>query len=932
VVKSLQSLAQDWQALSPLLDEALALPTEDRAAWLERLGPQAEGLRPRLRELLDLQDDVRTRGFLEALPVLPGLQAPALAVQVGDQVGPYRLVDEIGRGGMGTVWLAERADGLLKRRCALKLPLLAWSDSLRDRMAQERDILAGLDHPHIARLLDTGVDDQGRPFLALEHVQGEPIDAWMDARKLPVRERVALFVQVVDAIRYAHANLVIHRDLKPSNILVTAQGQAKLLDFGIAKLLSDASAGEPSDLTLTGQRLLTPRYASPEQILGQRLTAASDVYSLGVLLHELLCGQPPYAAGKTPDKLPEQAVLEADVRAPSRLGADAAAAARRGTTPDKLVRQLRGELDAIVLRALARAPQERYSSAESLQSELLAWLEGRPVQARNPGPLAVAWKFVMRHRVATSGLLATLVMAIVAAGMAWKSEQEAERTGKARDFFLDILRSATPLRKEGREPSVRELLLEAEAAIPDRFVGQPALELVAQQEIARLWAGFGEHRKQLAALERRAAALASTGDAAALAETVLEQASVSLELLQDPEQARRNLDRFETISAQHKLGAATHFWHAYWRGWVEFRLSNFPESKRWFDRAHSQAGELPSPFPSALALRAGGVVAGRMGQWKESDQALMELSDLTRKARVGWDNAQLRAVRWELATDMLSRGKYIDGWSELQQLVQADEATYGRFNFIALREQTAWLQWCVRLRQEKLAASWLEARAAHLTTVAAPAPSGEWLLQEAQIYSLVGDNDRARERIQLARERGSSMPLGARRDELMFRVDEARARVAVAKGNVHELGQIANSMQAGDLHPGAGYASRRHAATRLQIQGFYARLQGDQIRAVAAFIGAAEELERLMGPAHPEVWALQLNLSMARWQLTRQQGPAQEAARSARALLGALPPEHPAALKASEVAAAFETWLQSEEHQASTFHRLTQLDRVVIFF
>jgi hypothetical protein len=166
----------------------------------------------------------------------------------------------------------------------------------------------------------------------------------------------------------------------------------------------------------------------------------------------------------------------------------------------------------------------------------------------------------------------------------------------------------------------------------------------------------------------------------------------------------------------------------------------------------------------------------------------------------------------------------------------------------------------------------------------------------------------------------------------MFRVDEARARVAVAKGNVHELGQIANSMQAGDLHPGAGYASRRHAATRLQIQGFYARLQGDQIRAVAAFIGAAEELERLMGPAHPEVWALQLNLSMARWQLTRQQGPAQEAARSARALLGALPPEHPAALKASEVAAAFETWLQSEEHQASTFHRLTQLDRVVIFF
>ena len=251
---ALSRLAADWPRINALLDEALSLPAPDRAGWLRSLPEADEPLRDTLARLLAAREGVETGSFLQALPPLPeGVQAgatDAAAPRPGGTVGPYRLLRELGEGGMGSVWLAERNDGQLRRQVALKLPRLSWVRGLADRMARERDILATLDHPGIARLYDAGVDAHGRPWLALEFVEGQPIDVACRERGLSVRERVQLVLQVCDAVAYAHSRLVIHRDLKPGNILVTPEGRARLLDFGIAKL-AQGPAARPAETALT---------------------------------------------------------------------------------------------------------------------------------------------------------------------------------------------------------------------------------------------------------------------------------------------------------------------------------------------------------------------------------------------------------------------------------------------------------------------------------------------------------------------------------------------------------------------------------------------------------------------------------------------------------------------------------------------------------
>ena len=284
-----------WPAISALLDEALNLPVPERALWLEGLVGEQAAHREALRALLAHQAEVETDDFLNALPTLDTADpAPSLGrLAAGSSVGAYRLIAEIGQGGMGTVWLAERTDGMMNRRVALKLPRIVWGDTFAERLAREREILATLEHENIARLYDAGIDGHGRPFLAMEYVDGEPIDAYCRTHALPVRERVALLLQVMAAVSHAHSRLVVHRDLKPSNILVTGEAKVKLLDFGIAKLLEGDSTLRTALTELSG-RALTLDYASPEQIRGEPLGTASDVYSMGVVAYELLAGARPY--------------------------------------------------------------------------------------------------------------------------------------------------------------------------------------------------------------------------------------------------------------------------------------------------------------------------------------------------------------------------------------------------------------------------------------------------------------------------------------------------------------------------------------------------------------------------------------------------------------------------------------------------------------
>jgi hypothetical protein len=900
-VKPLQRLAPDWQLLSRLLDEALALPAQERQAWLAALAPEAEHLRPQLRDLLEVQEAVETGTFLEALPVLPGLRPAAGGVQPGDTVGPYRIVGELGRGGMGTVWLAERADGQLKRRCALKLPAFAWSDALRERMAQERDILASLDHPHIARLLDAGADEQGRPFLALEHVQGEAIDRWADRKLLPVRARVELFVQVVDAIRYAHANLVIHRDLKPSNILVTDAGQCKLLDFGIAKLMSDAQAAEqaaaPPDLTLTGQRLLTPRYASPEQVLGQRLTAASDVYSLGVVLYELLCGSTPYEAGDSARPLLEQTILDGHVRAASRQPEDGEAARLRGTTPQRLARQLRGELDAILLRALGRQPQDRYPSAEALQADLLAWLGNRPIQARKPGVLATAWKFVRRHRwpvaIGTAGVVATVVMALVAAGMAWRSSQELTRGEAARGFLADLLKEANPSRRQGRQLSLREMLEQAEANVESKYSRQPELRERVYREVADLWAEFGEHGRRATALRKRSMALSIIGNRVALADSLVEEARVTADLLKDLDRADRLLSQAQAISKDVELPPTVLFQLDLWWGWLDtFRWR--PEvALAAFQRAEVHANNSGNSYFLGLSIRGQSLSQSRLGLWQDADDSLQRVRALIAKAGTSWAPEELRIVRWELAQEMLRRGQYRAGWDDVQQLMREDATSRGPFSLSSMGDHMLWLRYCIALRQEHQAAAWLLARSKALgQTITAPR-SPDWSLLEAQVMSLVGQSSDALDLIQQADEAAQGWPEGESKDELRIRIDVARARIGIQLGELRLLDRAVAALAPGSRKAQLSEGGeRQRQRAHIQFRALAERMRNGP-ESVQMLGQAADLLDTALGPSHPEAIAMRLNLALGQLDLGFPETVTGDFAATARALAAALPGHHP---------------------------------------
>ena len=346
--------------LSSLIEEGIDLDPPARALWLETITTTSPELAPALRNLLAATD--QTADVLARLPALAPLQHLRRTLMrhegssaIGDEVGPYRLQQPIGRGGMADVWLAERVDGTMTRKVALKLPRQGLlRHHLTARFERERDILARLEHPNIARLYDAGVSTDGAPYLAMEYVDGKPITEHCDARRLDIHARLQLFAQVLEAVQYAHGSLVIHRDLKPSNILVTADGQARLLDFGIAKLLTADDAASETLLTQLSGRALTPGYASPEQVLGHPLTTATDVYSLGVVLYELLAGHRPYKVKGTSAAQLEEAIVNVDPVRPSS-GIDDDAAAARGTNAKRLGRLLAGDLDTIVMKALAKS-------------------------------------------------------------------------------------------------------------------------------------------------------------------------------------------------------------------------------------------------------------------------------------------------------------------------------------------------------------------------------------------------------------------------------------------------------------------------------------------------------------------------------------------------------------------------------------------------
>ena len=408
--------------MSQLLDEALPL---DEAARRALAGLRATQEHPDLAAALReaLLPGAAQAAELKVLMSLPKLDAAdeasapaASGLKPGARVGPYELIRLSGAGGMAEVWLARRADGAFKREVALKLPMRnRLQAGLEARFARERDILASLEHPHIARLYDAGVDPQGLPYLAMEYVQGASLTDWCDAHRLGIPERLGLFLQVLEAVQYAHEKQVIHRDLKPSNILVTETGQVRLLDFGVARLLEAEETDQPA-LTSVYGRALTPDYASPELLRGDPIDAGSDLYSLGILLYELLTGTRPYRLKSAASiGLLDQAIATLEVKKPSMQlepGIRRQAARQHGRT--QLARQLRGDLDAMVLKALAKDPAQRYASAAAMAEDLRRYLAGKPIQAQ-PARLSYRLRKFVRRNGMPLGVSAVALVAILAA-------------------------------------------------------------------------------------------------------------------------------------------------------------------------------------------------------------------------------------------------------------------------------------------------------------------------------------------------------------------------------------------------------------------------------------------------------------------------------------------------------------------------------------
>jgi eukaryotic-like serine/threonine-protein kinase len=452
----------EWVRLDRLLDEALDRPEPEREAWLEALPSELDDLKPRLRTLLAEAARCEADGPFQSLPNLDLGTAPSgegdPAGRAGEQVGPYRLVRLLGEGGMGAVWLAERTDGMLNRAVALKLPRVSWlRPGLAERMAREREILASLDHPHIARLYDAGLGAGGRPYLALEYVEGRPIDEYARARGLDLRGRLRLFLQVAAAVAHAHGRLVVHRDLKPGNVLVTAEGQVRLLDFGIAKLLEQGRA-EETELTRQSGRALTPAYASPEQIAGAPLGVATDVYSLGVLLYELLAVARPYKLDRDSAAALEAAILEAEPAGPSTAAADR-----------KMARELRGDLDTVVLKALKKKPEERYATVNAFADDVERYLQGRPVLAQPDRVFYRLRRFVSRNKLAVGAAALVLLAVVGGAGVAiWQARvavAEKQQAEEVQEFIASIFRDANPYQGKGRDFSAVDLLKQGKERI-----------------------------------------------------------------------------------------------------------------------------------------------------------------------------------------------------------------------------------------------------------------------------------------------------------------------------------------------------------------------------------------------------------------------------------------------------------------------------------
>jgi eukaryotic-like serine/threonine-protein kinase len=481
----------EWTLVDQHFDRLLDLPEDEWEAYLAGVESEQPAIAQALREMLTSRRHLQSKGFLET-----SVLAMAAHEEVGTQLGPYTIRSLIGRGGMGEVWLAQRSDGRFEGQFAVKfLDSYTASAAALDRFRREGSLLARLTHEHIARLIDAGVSAAGRPYLILEYVQGEPIDQYCSAHSLSIEGRVHLLLDVLAALAHAHSNLVIHRDIKPSNILVTADGQIKLLDFGIAKLLSaDPDTGDEQQLTRMEDSAFTPEFAAPEQILGEMPSTATDVYQVGVLMFRLLSGRLPLQGSGATRAERIKSALHGE---PPRLSDVAPASSRKA---------LRGDLDAIVSKALRKLPQERYATAAALADDLRRYLGHEPVAARANLVGYRVRKFVRRYRAAVIGSSAAVLALMAATAFALFQMRQAQierdqvraqaKRAERQAEFVTLMMSTV-----GNKPTTAEQLVDAGSRlVGEHYTGDPEFRVSAMLNLSARYADLGLTQKQLAIL------------------------------------------------------------------------------------------------------------------------------------------------------------------------------------------------------------------------------------------------------------------------------------------------------------------------------------------------------------------------------------------------------------------------------------------------
>lgn len=509
-----------WGKIKEIFTNALELQGNERKEYLKRTCGQDLDLLDEVLSLLDAYDtpgaldfsldDVKTKAFTQ-------FEEPG---RIGKHIGPYRIIDELGYGGMGAVYLAERADGEFEQQVAIKLLRIGFtSDEQIRRFRTERQILATLNHDNIARLYDGSITDDGQPYFVMEYVEGQPIDKYCDAHKLTISQRLNLFLKVCDAMQYAHRKLIVHRDLKPGNILITGEGKVKLLDFGIAKVLNAAdSSGEAIQLTQDGFLPLTPSYASPEQIRGEPITISSDIYQLGIVLYELLSGIKPYEiTGKTPGEI-ERIICEDEPALPSSVfskhnvlsdykydSKQQAISRLRRSTSAQLGRRLRGDLDTIVMKTLHKEADRRYESTEQLAADIRRYLAGKPVRAHPDSWTYRAAKFVRRHRIGVVAVASIILLLIgYAVTVTWHSQrtqaalEEAERekvkSEQVVDFMMGMFEASDPAQSLGDTVTAR-LLLQRGIEQAEALSGQPEVQAEMFSVVGLVYRRLGQFQE-----------------------------------------------------------------------------------------------------------------------------------------------------------------------------------------------------------------------------------------------------------------------------------------------------------------------------------------------------------------------------------------------------------------------------------------------------